>query len=1063
MRALVTAVMLVPLLAGLAPAAPPNLGERKAVTFDELREGFREPSPVYAPFMFWFWDEPLDATKMGAMARKMAEQRMSPGYAHARTTAPGVVKQNPLPTEQFLSPTWFDAWNEALKAAKGQGQSFSFCDEYMWPTYQLAGRMLREHPECRATQLTWETLDVAGGETATVPASFFSVAARYAEAPDTTPPSAEARLGSWIWQPTPGAGPHHCYLRKTFDLPSDDPVVWATIRLTVDDRYTLYINGSEVATHNSWYDVLSWDVTRALQPGRNVIAVDGGGDGGVDALCLGLRVDLTGGGVFELTSDATWRSSATAPEGWTGADFDDAAWDAVRVLGERSDAAPWHVPASGRHTPAEVVGSTLEVIGEGDAFAWTAPAEGRWRVYAFQRVEHGVVNYLDERVPAAFFPEALAPYFARFGGEMGTTVPGVFNDNEGHYGVKLAWSDDLERAYRERTGRDIRKWMPLLADTDSEGRYATARCDWYDTVAEVYARVLGAESDYLAERGLYLTAHLWEESLQWQAQYVADEMRLMRAFTMPGVDALGGGVMEPRKFKDESSVCEFEGRRFMCEGFGAGGWGVFTPDFLRRGTNAMFAFGVAHVIPHGVFTNRDLEGNVWTPDWYDGNPMFPYLHIWADYCRRASYVNSHGQIAADVLLLRPMESVWVEGESGRFDAASPGGIFETEQVYGGKCKEIEDAYADAIRQLTSHRIQYLVTDRHYLQQMTVERGSLKRGDLRFRAVILPRLTVLPLDSADKLLAFARDGGQVYALGELPTGSWENGMGDPALARLMAELTSLPSFRRLSDGLGPALDQGLPSVEPHVRFTSGAFPMLDRHIRVDGHNLFWLANDTGEARECLVSVPGVLGEASIWDCETGEQRVISSREMRSGSRLALRFEPWEAYWLVFDSSKRGARLPEQAAEQSEIALDGPWTVSIDPTAQPPVQFPQAPPAELTAPGGMAVALEPWDRWGLDRFVGYVDYRTSFAVPAGPRSECVLDLGTLEAVAEVWLNGRLVGERLWPPYRLDLGGAIQDGPNELHVRVGNLVNPGYGQPRTSGLLGPVRIQVMGAAPR
>ena len=43
------------------------------------------------------------------------------------------------------------------------------------------------------------------------------------------------------------------------------------------------------------------------------------------------------------------------------------------------------------------------------------------------------------------------------------------------------------------------------------------------------------------------------------------------------------------------------------------------------------------------------------------------------------------------------------------------------------------------------------------------------------------------DSARKILAFAKAGGRVYALGELPTASVDRGLGDPEMAAVMREL------------------------------------------------------------------------------------------------------------------------------------------------------------------------------------------------------------------------------------------------------------------------------------
>jgi len=63
---------------------PPNWGIRKPVFFETLRQEFAEPAKIYAPFFFWFWDEPLNPVKMAAMAKTLANQGFNPGYTHAR-------------------------------------------------------------------------------------------------------------------------------------------------------------------------------------------------------------------------------------------------------------------------------------------------------------------------------------------------------------------------------------------------------------------------------------------------------------------------------------------------------------------------------------------------------------------------------------------------------------------------------------------------------------------------------------------------------------------------------------------------------------------------------------------------------------------------------------------------------------------------------------------------------------------------------------------------------------------------------------------------------------------
>jgi len=237
---------------------------------------------------------------------------------------------------------------------------------------------------------------------------------------------------------------------------------------------------------------------------------------------------------------------------------------------------------------------------------------------------------------------------------------------------------------------------------------------------------------------------------------------------------------------------------------------------------------------------------------------------------------------------------------------------------------------------------------------------------------------------------------------------------------------------------------------------------------------------------------VRGRSAIWNCETGTIRTTPAGIAAEGLRLSLRFRPYEAYWLVFDPKSPEA-LPSvpPAVPARELVLAHDWQVRIDRCVQPapPGNVPMPIPERFGAAAACSsadgpskppqtdrwtpVALEPWRAWGWDEFTGFVDYQTRFELPSAPRS-VLLDLGRVEHMAQVWVNGRSAGQRLWAPFEYDISSLVQPGENTLRVRVGNLfcnamtpleeqkkVWMGWGyqkstpQQREAGLLEPVRL--------
>ncbi len=1050
--------------AASGPMNPPNRGQRKVVEYGDLKTGFSSPDMIYAPFIFWFWDEPLNTEKMAEMARVMVSQGFNPGYTHARNSMVGTPD---LPSDQWLGDKWFSSFSAALAEAEEKKSYLGFCDEYWWPSFQANGRVLKQHPELKAESLNWQTIDAAEGTEVKVPASYFAVAAQLAE-PVAAPP-AQPKFGQWIWNPEAKEIKHRCWFRNTFEIPAGRSVKQALLRMTADNGFILYVNGKKAAESSNWEKTVKTDLATLIIPGKNLLAAECSNLDGKFGFIGGLLITLDDGSVLEVKTDKTWMTSLKSIKDWEIAGLENTtAWVPAKEFGNPGD-NPWSMINNAEpFIPAIISSKSLQIIGAGEAFSWKVPTGGMWRIYTFNKysqsgVDGGAVNAIDNRLAGAFIKIALEPYAQRLGDKLGKSIPGDFIDHEGDYGRKLAWSNTLDSCYKARYGSDIRLVLPLMVNTDAEGKYAKARWEWFDMVSDLYAANFRAVTDWHEKRGMYTTAHVWEEGIPMQVSTVGDHMKILRSVTMPGQDCLGAKAIQVHDFKEIESVAEFQNSRATTELMGAGvfgnagngsgqamPWGTFNPVFLKQAVNAVTAWGMSHIIPHGVFTTRKLTGNPWPPDWYSESPMFPWMHIWTDFVRRSSYVNSMGSLAPEVLLYNPMESAWINTHAGMLD----NGVWDILEGRNdaNRTQLINASYCDAINDLTDARIEFLVGDRYYLKQMKVKKGTLVLRDFVFSTMILPPLDILTLDAARKILDFTKAGGHVYSLGELPGASAENGMNDPKMKKMMDQLKSEATFTACNENLKSMLEKGPAGLVSRMTFYSGSFPMLQQHRRIDGKDFFWLVNNNEKAEACELSVSGVKGAASIWNCETGSITPVSSVDTENGSKIKLSFKPLEAYWLVFDSELPVNSVAVTSSPESLITLTGTWEVTFNAGIQPVMEFPSTPPAAFIK--GLEKPLEDWKTWHLEKFSGLMDYTKTINIEKVDK-QMFIDLGKVCHVAEVWINGQSVGSRMWGPYVFDISAAIKSGKNEIRVRVANLINNSYGDMQPSGLMGPVLL--------
>jgi hypothetical protein len=114
----------------------------------------------------------------------------------------------------------------------------------------------------------------------------------------------------------------------------------------------------------------------------------------------------------------------------------------------------------------------------------------------------------------------------------------------------------------------------------------------------------------------------------------------------------------------------------------------------------------------------------------------------------------------------------------------------------------------------------------------------------------------------------------------------------------------------------------------------------------------------------------------------------------------------------------------------MPVTGPWRIS----------FPTGWGAPESATFDRLISWTEHPEAGIRYFSGTAVYRKTFDSAVSHLTShglrISLDLGRVEVIAEVWLNGKSLGTLWKPPFSLDITDSITEGANELEVRVTNL---------------------------
>ncbi len=207
-----------------------------------------------------------------------------------------------------------------------------------------------------------------------------------------------------------------------------------------------------------------------------------------------------------------------------------------------------------------------------------------------------------------------------------------------------------------------------------------------------------------------------------------------------------------------------------------------------------------------------------------------------------------------------------------------------------------------------------------------------------------------------------------------------------------------------------------------------------HRRIGDTDVYFVSNGQSEAVEadCLFRI--AKRQPELWHPETGAIRELPTYGATDDGRtsIPLRLDAAESFFVVFRSPAKagGARGGNFPVLRPLMRLEGPWQVTFDAAyggQQEPITF---------------TALDDWSQRPEERikhYSGRAVYRKQFNLPkdaAPPGAPLYLNLGRVEVMAHVRLNGRDIGIVWKSPFRIDITTALRPGANALELEVVNL---------------------------
>ncbi len=715
--------------------------------------------------------------------------------------------------------------------------------------------------------------------------------------------------------------------------------------------------------------------------------------------------------------------------------------------------------------PGTVVDLTSQV--RDGRLRWQAPA-GEWQVIAFWAFPSGEMPKWIASADKGFVPNHFDStkvnknYNHLFGSRTGLQafygqpLRAVFNDSY-EFQVDRHYSNDLFEVFKKNRGYDVTTLLPANLQPGynnhaEQGIYPNEKPYFAFSPEDWRIRY-----DYDLTLSDLLQTHFFDTSRGWL------ESRGMLHRTQPyglpmDVIAAAGNSSIP-----ETEQLYAEGAEGFLKVVTSGAHlynrpvtsaeaivyrhraEMTTPQKIKLSVDKAFAAGVNQIIYHGTayqYNNPDYGPDGWNP--FD-SPFTPFLtysssikekdNFWRymkdvnRYVQRTQYALRAGRPKTDVLIYYPLlgvdngvvltnpEEILTQGYLKGVEPEDATGVNKMPARKYSETSAWFKNLAATVNALEAAGVTWELVNDASLQQAQYQGGQIDIRGNKYQAVLLVREPYIQLASAQRLNGLTKQGGRLLVLGDIPAKQPSHlnyAQNDAHTKQLLTEATQQANGRVLASESGLA---AWASQLPQKLKFAGSYSFtrqLEREM-TDGSRLKFLWNKSDQWQTISLMANAELPNAYWLDADHG------TLTANAGPTLSYRLPPYGAVMLYATATPLPAAVlaapaPALEAGQTVASLTN-WTVKA---------------------GAATAANSPLFDWRSKPQFTYQAadgvYTTTLKLdklPAGSRY--VLDLGTVYFTADVYVNGKSAGKRLYAPYALDITPHLKAGANQLEVRV------------------------------